>query len=63
MTATNMCYNFVGFGCSPPLSSESLLFLSKTQKNYFVVCFFPLKNYCISEAKSEVSADDNSSQE
>ena len=18
MTATNMCYNFVGFGCSPP---------------------------------------------
>ena len=19
MTATNMCYNFVGFGCSPPL--------------------------------------------
>ena len=22
MTATNMCYNFVGFRCSPPLSNE-----------------------------------------
>ena len=21
MTVTNMCYNFVGFGCSPPLIS------------------------------------------
>ena len=39
-------------------SAESLLFLSKTQKNYFVVCFPPPKNYCISKAKSEVSADD-----
>ena len=25
MTATNMCYNFVGFGCSPPLNNVIIM--------------------------------------